>query len=444
MGNRRKPDAGQSAELIRRLHGLKPSLIDLSLDRVLALLDALGGPQQSLPPVAHIAGTNGKGSTLAFARAFLEADGLRVHAYTSPHLCRFNERIVVGGSMITDADLAECLDAVLTADKRGDITFFEATTAAALLAFARTPADVTLLETGLGGRLDATNVVDRPVVTAITPIGFDHTAFLGTTLTAIAAEKAGILKAGRPAIIGPQRDEARTLLMARTAELGAQALFHGADWSLIAPDTPDTPTILRTSHATGGTFDRVLAPASALPGAHQRLNAAMGVLIADHLRPQPLSADTIARGMNAASWPGRLQRLGPGPVSRSMPDTEIWVDAAHNGDGGLVLSAFLDTLPPMPTALAFGMYQGKDAGAFLGHFAGRLTRVIAMSVDGEQPAQPASEIAESARRAGMDATIADGPENLPALLSRGEQRLVIAGSLALIGRILAANGQCPT
>ena len=440
-----RPDARPSAALIRRLQDLKPAVIDLSLDRVRALLETLGNPQRTLPPVAHIAGTNGKGSTLAFARAFLEAEGLRVHAYTSPHLCRFNERIVVAGSIISDADLAECLDAVLIANTRGDITFFEATTAAALLAFARTPADVTLLETGLGGRLDATNVVDRPAVTAITPIGFDHTAFLGTTLAAIAGEKAGILKPGCPVIIGPQLEEALTVLTARAAEVGAPASVHGVDWSLTDPEAPGAPAILQTQRRACGPVDRAFVPTKALPGAHQRLNAAMGALIADHLRPRPLSADTIARGMDAAAWPGRLQRLGPGPVTRSMPDTEIWVDAAHNEDGGRVLSAFLDTLPPVPTALAFGMYQGKNADAFLGYFAGRVSRVIAMAVDGEQAAQPAPDIATSARAAGIDAVIADRPESLQHLLAAGgERRLIIAGSLALIGRILAANNQCPT
>lgn len=437
--NGRNPDREAAASLIRRLQALKPAHIDLSLDRVLRLLDRLGNPQAALPPIVHIAGTNGKGSTLAVVRALLEADGKTVHAYTSPHLCRFNERIVVAGTMIADGVLADTLDTVLAADTRGDITFFEATTAAALLAFSRTPADVTLLETGLGGRLDATNVIERPAVTAITPIGFDHMAFLGNTLAAIAGEKAGILKRDRPVIIGPQPAEALRVLEEKAASLQAPAIIHGIDWSLTPATSPREPAILQAT----GVPDRQLASPAALPGAHQRLNAAMAVLIADQLQSAPIQPSIIAAGVEAAVWPGRLQRLAPGPVTRSMPDVEIWIDAAHNSDGGRVLAEFLDTLPPAPATLALGMYQGKNAAAFLEHFHGRVTDVIAMAVDGEQPAQPAAAIAETARAAGFETRIADRPDALPAFVAPGTRRLVIAGSLALIGRVLAANEQCP-
>lgn len=423
------------AAALDRLRGRSPTTIDLSLDRVRLLLARLGDPQRHLAPVVHIAGTNGKGSTLAILRALLEASGRRVHAYTSPHLLRFNERIRVAGTAIGDAALLEVLERVETAIGSLPVTFFEATTCAAFLAFAETPADVVLLETGLGGRLDATNMIDRPAVTAITPIGFDHMAYLGDTLAAIAAEKAGILKAGVPAVIGPQPDAALTVLRTRAADLGVSVAQAGETWRV-------------TDVGGGFVYDsmgrRLVLPPPALPGRHQLWNAGMAIALAEALGLD-LPEATVAAGLSGVVWPGRLQRLGAGSVAdRLPPGSEVWLDAAHNAEGAVQLAGFLAERPALPTVLVWGMYADKPAAAFLETLRPQLTRAYAVPVTGEMPAMPVVDLLAAARAAELPAAAADDLADAVAQLAAegaltGPVRIVLAGSVALVGQTLAAN-----
>lgn len=430
------PDDAVGAALdaaLNRLRGRHPTTIDLSLDRVHVLLARLGDPHLRLPPVVHIAGTNGKGSTLALLRAMLEASGRRVHAYTSPHLLRFNERIRVAGRLIDDAALLDLLRRTEAALGDLPITFFEATTCAAFLAFAETPADIVLLETGLGGRLDATNVVDRPAATALTPIGFDHMAYLGDTLAAIAGEKAGILKPGVPAVIGPQPAEALAVLRDRAAELAAPTWLAGEEWRVEAGATGFL-------YASKGR--RLELPLPALPGAHQIWNAGMALALLDALGLD-LPQAVLAAGLAGAVWPGRLQRLGAGTVAdRLPPGSELWLDAAHNAEGARELAAFLAAQPPLPTVLVCGMYADKPARAFLEILRPHAARGFALPVVGEMPALPVADLLAAAAEAGLPmVAAADLADAVDRLAAEGRPvRLVQAGSVALAGLTLAANG----
>ncbi len=316
----------RSDPVLERLKGLHPKVIDLSLDRVHRLLAALDHPERRLPPVVHVAGTNGKGSTVAFLRAMLEAAGYRVHVYTSPHLVRFHERIRLAGTLIDDTHLAALLEECETANAGGPITFFEVTTVAAFLAFSRVPADVVLLETGLGGRLDATNVIDRPAVTAITRISYDHRQFLGKSLLEIASEKAGIFKPGVPVVLAeqPAADALKALTLRATA--------------IAAPIQPWTATPQPGGFRFESAKRRVDLPMPGLPGAHQIGNAGLALACLDHL---PLAVDDAAvrRGLAAVEWPARLQRLTRGPLADSLPpDWELWLDGGHNDSAGEVLA----------------------------------------------------------------------------------------------------------
>jgi len=334
----------QSSDLIlQRMMTFHPKIIDLTLDRVHRLLAALGHPERTLPSVIHVAGTNGKGSTQAMIRAGLEAMGGRVHAYTSPHLARFHERIRLAGNLISENHLTETLDECMQANGSEEITFFEITTCAAFLAFARTPADWTLLEVGLGGRLDATNVVDQPRLTIITPVSIDHQQYLGETLAEIAGEKAGIMKRGVPCVVGPQEEAGLEVIEAKAARLGCPLLVHGQHWRaweergrMIFQDE-------------NGLLD---LPLPNLPGPHQIDNAGAALAALRHLGADEAACEAA---VTKADWPARMQRLQTGPLVEAARPSELWLDGGHNPAGGIAVAATLARMPEKPTHLIVGM-----------------------------------------------------------------------------------------
>ncbi len=349
--------AETSDRVLERLGRLHPKLIDLSLGRIERLLAALGNPQDALPPVVHVAGTNGKGSTVATLRACLEAAGYRVHAYTSPHLVRFHERIRLAGRLIDEDALLALLEECERVNGGTPITYFEITTAAALLAFARNPADIVLLETGLGGRLDATNVIQRPAATAITPISLDHQAFLGDTIAAIAGEKAGILKPGAPAVVAPQPPEAEAVIEARAAGLDAPLLRWRREWRCEAAGD---------GMRYAGPRWRLDLPLPSLAGAHQIVNAGTAIACLEALAEFSLPPEAIAAGLRHIEWPARLQRLGRGPLVAMLPaGWELWLDGGHNPGAGAVLAAAVALWRDRPLHLIVGMLNTKDAAGFL-------------------------------------------------------------------------------
>lgn len=422
--------APNSDVILTRMMALHPKVMDLTLDRMWRLLRALGNPQNDLPPVIHIAGTNGKGSTQAMIRAGIEASGGCVHAYTSPHLARFHERIRVAGQLISEPDLTAVLDECYAANGGETITYFEITTCAALLAFARTPADYTLLEVGLGGRLDATNVIDDPALTVITPISIDHQQFLGDTLAKIAFEKAGILKRGVTCVVGPQPDEALEVIERQAAKVGAPLLVHGQNWHvgqehgrLVYQDE----TGLRD------------LPLPNLPGAHQIENAGAAIAALRFLDRGDAAFEGAA---SQADWPARMQRLKVGPLVESAPEVELWLDGGHNAAAGKALAAHLSRLPARPTHLICGMLNTKDVTGYMRPLAAQVDSLTAVSIPGEAATLSAQETAEAARLVGLHAeTAADVAEALSAIAARNPQaRVLICGSLYLAGTVLRENG----
>ncbi|MDJ0820206.1 MAG: folylpolyglutamate synthase/dihydrofolate synthase family protein [Paracoccaceae bacterium] len=422
--------AQSSDVILERMMALHPKIIDLTLDRVWTLLDALGSPQNDLPPVIHIAGTNGKGSTQAMLRAGLEGAGKTVHAYTSPHLARFHERIRLAGELISEDALTAVLDECYAANGDAPITYFEITTCAALLAMARTPADYTLLEVGLGGRLDATNVIAKPALTIITPVSMDHEQFLGDTLTKIAGEKAGILKRGVPCIVGPQAEEAETAIEARAQAVGAPLLSHGQHWHvhsehgwLVYQD--DT-----------GLLD---LPLPNLPGAHQLQNAGAALAALRHLG---FGEDAIEAAVTRAEWPARMQRLRHGPLVEAAPQVELWLDGGHNPAAGQALAAHLATLPARPTHLICGMLKTKDASGYMAPLATVTDSLTAVSIPGEAATLPAEDTAAMAEKVGITARTADSVgAALDDIAQKDPQaRVLICGSLYLAGAVLRENG----
>jgi dihydrofolate synthase/folylpolyglutamate synthase len=420
--------------VLERLSRLHPKLIDLSLGRVEGLLAALGNPQDRLAPVVHVAGTNGKGSTIATLRACLEAGRWRVHVYTSPHLVRFHERIRVAGKLIEEERLVELLEECERANHGQPITYFEITTAAALLAFARTPADFVLLETGLGGRLDATNVIRHPAATAITPISLDHQAFLGDTIAAIAGEKAGIMKPGAPAIIGPQPPEAAAVFDARAAEIDAPLVRFGREWRCAAG--------VGGMRYQGPRWQLDL-PLPSLPGAHQITNAGAAIACLEQLPDLPITPDTIAHGLRHIDWPARLQHLTRGPLVEMLPEGwELWLDGGHNPGAGEVLAAAVSGWADRPLYLIVGMLNTKDATGFLAPLADRARALRAVTILGEQNPLPAVAIAEAARAVGLPADEAPTVAAAIAALTAAERasaRILICGSLHFAGVVLAEN-----
>ncbi len=421
--------------ILARLMRLHPKLIDLSLGRIERLLARLGHPERRLPPVVHVAGTNGKGSTVAFLRAALEAAGHRVHAYTSPHLVRFNERIRLAGRPIDDDALVTALEECETANGDAPITFFEITTAAAFLAFARTPADICLLEVGLGGRLDATNTIAHPAVTAITPVSMDHMQYLGSSLTAIAGEKAGILKPGIPAVIAPQPEEAAAAIAARAADIGTPCYRAGSDWR-----AGPGPTGMRYE----GERWRLDLPRPVLPGAHQIVNAGTAVACLERLSAFPVPEAAIRRALLTAEWPARLQRLRTGPLIGSLPPGwELWLDGGHNPDAGEALAAFLHGWRARPLHLIAGMLDTKDNAGFLRPLAPLIERARTVAIPGTAAALDPQALAEIARSVGMQAAAAPDIATAVAELTATAEpagRILICGSLYLAGAVLAANG----
>lgn len=419
-----------SDAILARMMSLHPKVIDLTLDRVHRLLAALDHPEKSLPPVIHIAGTNGKGSTQAMIRAGLEAEGALVHAYTSPHLARFHERIRLAGSLISEPALAALLDEAVAANGPDPITFFEITTVAALLAFARTKADYTLLEVGLGGRLDATNVIDRPALTVITPVSIDHQQYLGDTLPEIAGEKSGILKRGVPCIVGPQEAAGLDVIEARAAKLGVPLFIYGQHW--------------HTSQEAGrmiyqdenGLLD---LPLPSLLGAHQITNA--GAAIAA-LRYFGKSSAACEAAVTRPEWPARMQRLRQGALVDAAPEIELWLDGGHNPAGGQAIGATLAAMPKRPSYLICGMLNTKDIKAYLYPLASHIQALHAISIPNEINTLSAENTRDAAISVGMRATAeADVMAALNSIKAQdANARVLICGSLYLAGMILRENG----
>lgn len=423
-------DTSRSDAILARMMEFHPKIIDLTLDRVHRLLAALGHPERALPPVIHLAGTNGKGSTQAMIRAGLEADGKLVHAYTSPHLAWFHERIRLAGELISEEALASLLDECVAANGGEEITFFEITTCAALLAFSRTPADYTLLEVGLGGRLDATNVVDRPALTVLTPISIDHQQYLGETLPEIAGEKAGILKRGVPCVVGPQEDAALDVIETRAARLGAPLLVHGQHWHV----TTERGRLVFQDET--GLLD---LPLPNLPGPHQIQNAGAALAALRHLGASETACEAA---VTRAFWPARMQRLRQGPLVDLAPGVELWLDGGHNPAGGEAIAATLAAMSARPTFAICGMLNTKDIGGYLRPLAPHLAELHAVSIPGEKNTLPAEVTAEAARKAGIVAAEAESVgAALAGIADRNPQaRVLICGSLYLAGTVLKENG----
>ncbi len=426
-------------EILSRLAALHPKKIDLSLARMERLLEALGHPERRLPKVIHVAGTNGKGSTIAFMRGMLEAAGQSVHVYTSPHLVRFNERIRLGapagGRLVSDAALADALDRAEMANAGAPITLFEITTAAGFLLFAEHPADVLLLEVGLGGRLDATNVVEQPLASVITPVSIDHVDFLGNSVEAIAGEKAGIIKPRCPVVIGAQSPEALAVIERAAAKKLAPLFVRGQQWNV----QEESGRLVYADE--DGLLD---LPRPRLVGPHQIDNAGLAVAA---LRAVKLPAAHEA-GILRADWPARLQRLPPGPLSARAPaGVELWLDGGHNAAGGAALAHALCELEERysrPLVLILGMLGTKDVTGFLQPFAGLVREAIAVPVPGEHAGLKPEDVAAAAVGLGMKASVArDVGSALDGIAREAvvpPPRVLIAGSLYLAGAVLAANG----
>ncbi len=431
--------------LLARLFTLHRKSIELSLGRIERLLAALGSPERHLPPVIHVAGTNGKGSTIAFLRAILEAAGKRVHVYTSPHLVRFHERIRIGaeggGRLVGDEVLFAALTACEEANCGQPITFFEVTTAAAFKLFSEHPADCLLLETGLGGRFDATNVVKSPKAAVITPVSIDHAEFLGTTVDKIAYEKAGIFKPGTPVILGPQQEAAMAVLEREAKRLGAEVTAAGRNY-----DAYEERSRL-VYQDERGLLD---LPLPRLPGRHQHQNAATAIAALRAIEPS-LPPAIYELGLPRADWPARLQNLAQGRVLALAPiGAEIWLDGGHNPDAGRALAqamAELEDKKQRPLIIVCGSLASKDTAQFLAPFKGLAQEVVAVPVNADQYAKPPSEVASAAAAAGLPAAACGSVKSaLSYLAARAwavPPRILITGSLYLAGEILALNGTPP-
>ncbi|HWT09561.1 MAG TPA: folylpolyglutamate synthase/dihydrofolate synthase family protein [Roseomonas sp.] len=419
--------------IVERLHALHPKLIDLSLGRMQRALAMLGHPERRLPPVIHVAGTNGKGSTCAFIRAIAEAAGQRVHVYTSPHLVRFHERIRLAGELVSDEALSAALEEVEALNQGEPITVFEITTAVALLLFSRVPADLLVLEVGLGGIFDATNVVDRPAATAIASISMDHMDFLGDRLDGIAGEKAGIIKPGVPCATGAQDPAAMAVLERVAAGKGAPLLARGRDWRCELGDGG-----LRYADARG-VLD---LPRPGLPGPHQADNAGIAITALRAWGPGWLTDDAIARGIAAAEWPARLQRLH-GTLARMLPaGFALWLDGGHNAGAGVALAQHLAGWRDQPLHLVVGMKKGKASEDFLRPLIPFATTLTAVAEPGQHLAMSVEDIVAASGGVAMP-----GPTVAEALarIARDGQpgRVLVCGSLYLAGEVLKAEASAP-
>ena len=438
----------RSDAVLKRLLSLHPKKIDLALDRILRLLSALGNPQAKLPPVIHVAGTNGKGSVCAFARAMLEAQGLKVHVHTSPHLVRFHERIRIAGKLISEESLVSLLEEVEEVNQRREITFFEITTAAMFLAFSRYPADAAILEVGLGGAYDATNVVPDPVMTVIQPVGLDHREFLGDDLASIAAEKAGIIKKSAPLVVGPQSQIARDVILTCADRLGVPVFEFGQDFAS------------RLEHNRMVYEDEVGLldlPLPKLAGRHQIENAGVAIAALRHAgsfggkRLTWGSDAAVEKGLATVEWPARLQRLQKGPLVEAAPKgAEVWLDGGHNPHGAEAVSramADMEENGERPLYLICGMLANKDALGYLRAFVGLARHVVTVAIPGEESSLGAGALYDIARKAGLDSAPAEDLDDAMLQImawtrlddSDTPPRVLICGSLYLAGKVLAEN-----
>lgn len=422
--------AAKSDVILERMMALHPKVIDLTLGRMFRLLDALGNPQNNLPPIIHIAGTNGKGSTQAMIRAGLEAAGKTVHAYTSPHLARFHERIRLAGELISEDALTAVLDECYAANGGETITYFEITTAAALLAFSRTPADYTLLEVGLGGRLDATNVMEKTALSIITPVSLDHQQFLGDTLPEIAGEKAGIIKRGVPCIVGPQEEAGLDVIEATAARLGAPLSVYGQHWHV----GQEAGRLVYQDET--GLLD---LPLPNLPGTHQVMNAGAALAALRHFDMDEAACEAA---MTQAHWPARMQKLREGPLVEAAGEAELWLDGGHNAAAGVAIADVLAQGPKRPTHLICGMLNTKDVQGYMRPLSQHVHGLHAVSIPGEKATLSAQETAAAARAVGIEAYEAENvADALQAIIAKDPHaRVLICGSLYLAGAILRENG----
>ena len=428
--------------ILARLLSLHPKRIDLSLDRIKRILERLGHPERKLPPVIHVAGTNGKGSTIAFMRAFLEAAGLSAHVYTSPHLVHFNERFRIGApggsALVSDDALADALAECERVNERAPITVFEIETAAAFGLFARHPADMLLLEVGLGGRLDATNVIEKPRVSVITPISVDHVDYLGATLTLIAREKAGILRRGVPVVVAAQAQEALDVIEREAARLGAPQRLAGQDWMVME----ERGRLVYQDE--DGLLD---LPPPRLFGRHQFANAGTAIAALRAVEGLELPVSAFEEGLGKVEWPARMQRLGHGRLAALAPaGSEVWLDGGHNPEGGRVIAAALADLEervPRPLILVVGMLSTKDVEGFLRNFLGLARRIITVPMH-QDKAIAADTLADIVRRVGMPVESRGSIEEALTAIARFDldpaPRVLITGSLYLAGEALALDG----
>ncbi len=421
---------------------LHPQVMDLSLDRIARLLERLGDPQDRMPPTFHVAGTNGKGSTVAFLRACLEASGRRVHVYTSPHLVRFNERIRLAGQLIDDALLIATLRDVLSVNAGDPITFFEVTTAVAFLAFSRVPADAVILEVGLGGRLDATNVIKRPVVTGIAQLGIDHQQWLGDTIIAIAGEKAAIAKPGVPMVLARYPATVAQRIGSIAGPVGAPLISRGIDWDVAAYEGQ--------LHYRDASL-KLSLPLPRLQGSHQLDNAGLAIAMLRHQDALPMPDAAFRAGMGWAEWPARLQRLEGGPLNALLPPgSELWLDGGHNPAAARALTdAFRgQNLAERPFHLIVGMLDSKDSAGFLKPFAERATSLHAVPIASHSHREPAILQAQAEALGIPATTAADAAEALTRIARAADRSkppvVLIAGSLYLAGDVLTANGFIPS
>lgn len=436
------PTSSPSGEILARLSALHPSTIDLSLERMQRLMAQLGNPERRLPPTIHVAGTNGKGSTIAYLRSILEAADLTVHVYTSPHLVRMNESIRLGGMLVSDVDLYDALAHVEAVNAGAPITLFEAETAAAFHLFASHPADVLLLEVGLGGRLDATNVIEAPAACVITPIAIDHTDFLGDTVEKIATEKAGIIKRRVPVIIADQLPEVAAVLEAQARKLHAPTHSAGQEWHISVERG-------RLVYQDDRGLMDLAAPR--LFGRHQFGNAGLAIAALRALPQFKFDPSIYERGVASAEWPARMQRLTSGKLFSLAPDkSELWLDGGHNAEGGRVIAEALGDLEervPRPLVVIVGMMDNKDAGGFLANFAGLTRHIIAVPIPDRARVMPVQKLVDAGRALGMRVETADSAgdalQSLRRLAYEVPPRVLICGSLYLAGHVLAENGTPP-
>ncbi len=441
MPDRAVSDSPAVQAQLDRLASLSPGADVLGLERISALLARLGNPERALPPVLHVAGTNGKGSTCAFLRAAIEAAGLTAHVYTSPHLVRFNERIRLAGKLIEDEALAALLAETLDAAGGMEVSFFEATTAAAFLAFSRNPADACIVEVGLGGRLDATNVLPAPAACGIAQLGLDHQAFLGDRIEQVAAEKAGIAKKGVPLLTLHYPPPVADRIGEAAAKAGADWLPKGGRW--------DATVYQKQLHYrdAAGALD---LPLPRLRGAHQATNAALAVAMLRHQQALRVPESALKAAMGWADWPARLQRLAEGPLHALLPrDAELWLDGGHNPAAARAVADYFRAYVPAdrPFHIVFGLLANKDAPGVLKPFQGRSVTFHPIPVDGHAHHAPA-DLTRAARDSGLSAVPAAGVEDALSWIARHADRarppiVLVLGSLYLAGEILKKNGQMP-